>query len=221
MSEIVVDSVTKIYNQGSQKEVIALKDISFEIKKGEVALLMGASGSGKSTILSLIAGFLKPTFGKVVVKGEVISKLPDNFATEFRRKNIGFIFQKFNLLEELSVKENVLLPLIPLDMKTKQMEEKANRVLELFSIKHKANQKVSTLSGGEQQRCAIARAMINEPNIILADEPTANLDKSLSQEFMEILKDLKDMGKTILIATHDSRFEDLEFIDRKIDVFNS
>ena len=221
MSEIVVDSVTKIYNKGSQKEVIAIKDISFEVKKGEVCLLMGASGSGKSTILSLIAGFLKPTFGKVVVKGEVISKLPDNFATEFRRKNIGFIFQKFNLLEELSVKENVLLPLIPLDMKTKQMEEKANRVLELFSIKHKANQKVSTLSGGEQQRCAIARAMINEPNIILADEPTANLDKSLSQEFMEILKDLKDMGKTILIATHDSRFEDLEFIDRKIDVFNS
>ena len=221
MSEIVVDSVTKIYNQGSQKEVIALKDISFEVKKGEVALLMGASGSGKSTLLSLIAGFLKPTFGKVVVKGEVISKLPDNFATEFRRKNIGFIFQKFNLLEDLSVKENVLLPLIPIDMKTKQMEEKANRVLELFSIKHKANQKVSTLSGGEQQRCAIARAMINEPNIILADEPTANLDKSLSQEFIEILKDLKEMRKTILIATHDSRFEDLEFVDRKIDVFNS
>lgn len=221
MSEIVVDSVTKIYNQGSQKEVIALKDISFEVKKGEVALLMGASGSGKSTLLSLIAGFLKPTFGKVVVKGEVISKLPDNFATEFRRKNIGFIFQKFNLLEDLSVKENVLLPLIPLDMKTKQMDEKANRVLELFSIKHKANQKVSTLSGGEQQRCAIARAMINEPNIILADEPTANLDKSLSEEFIEILKDLKEMRKTILIATHDSRFEDLEFVDRKIDVFNS
>ena len=221
MSEIVVDSVTKIYNQGSQKEVVALKDMSFEVKKGEVALLMGASGSGKSTLLSLIAGFLKPTFGKVVVKGEVISKLPDNFATEFRRKNIGFIFQKFNLLEDLSVKENVLLPLIPIEMKTKQMEEKANKVLELFSIKHKANQKVSTLSGGEQQRCAIARAMINEPNIILADEPTANLDKSLSEEFIEILKDLKYMGKTILIATHDSRFEDLEFVDRKIDVFNS
>ncbi len=221
MSEIVVDSVTKIYNQGSPKEVIVLKDISFEVKKGEVVLLMGASGSGKSTLLSLIAGFLKPTFGKVAVKGEVISKLPDNFATEFRRKNIGFIFQKFNLLEDLSVKENVLLPLIPLDMKTKQMDEKANRVLELFSIKHKANQKVSTLSGGEQQRCAIARAMINEPNIILADEPTANLDKSLSEEFIELLKDLKEMGKTILIATHDSRFEDLEFVDRKIDVFNS
>ena len=221
MSEIVVDSVTKIYNQGSQKEVIALKDISFEVKKGEVALLMGASGSGKSTLLSLIAGFLKPTFGKVVVKGEVISKLPDNFATEFRRKNIGFIFQKFNLLEDLSAKENVLLPLIPIEMKTKQIEEKANKVIELFSIKHKANQKVSTLSGGEQQRCAIARAMINEPNIILADEPTANLDKSLSEEFIEILKDLKYMGKTILIATHDSRFEDLEFVDRKIDVFNS
>ncbi len=221
MSEIVVENVTKIYNKDTSKEVVALKDISFEIKRGEVTLLMGASGSGKSTLLSLIAGFLKPTFGKVIVKGEVISKLPDNFATEFRRKNIGFIFQKFNLLEDLSVKENILLPLIPIDLDINKMQKRAKKVLKLFKIAHKENQKVSNLSGGEQQRCAIARAMINEPNIILADEPTANLDKNLSFEFMEILKDLKNMGKTIIIATHDSRFEDLEFVDRKIDVFNS
>ncbi len=221
MNEIVVENVTKVYNKNSSKEVIALRDISFEIKKGEVVLLMGASGSGKSTLLSLIAGFLKPTFGKVVVKEEVISKLPDNFATDFRRENIGFIFQKFNLLEDLSVKENILLPLIPLDLDNRAMNQKAQKVMDLFSIEHKANQKVSSLSGGEQQRCAIARAMVNEPNIILADEPTANLDKNLSLEFIEILKELKKMGKTVLIATHDSRFEDLEFVDRKIDVFNS
>ena len=221
MNEIAIENVTKIYNSGSNKEVVAIKDISFEIKRGEVVALMGASGSGKSTILSLIAGFLNPTFGKVVVKGEVISKLPDNFRTQFRRENIGFIFQKFNLLEDLTVKENILIPLIPLDIDTKEMDKKAKKVMELFSIEHKANQKVSSLSGGEQQRCAIARSMINEPNIILADEPTANLDKNLSLDFMKILKDLKNMGKTIMIATHDSRFEDLELVDRKIDVFNS
>ena len=218
MSEIVVENVTKIYNRGMQNELVAVKNVTFEVNKGELVLLMGASGSGKSTLLSMMAGFLKPTFGKVVVKDEVISKLPEHFATEFRRENIGFVFQKFNLLDDLSVKENVMLALIPLKMDFKKMEEMSDVALKMFSIFHKREQKVSKLSGGEQQRCAIARAMVNNPNIILADEPTANLDKNLSSEFIEILKELKSLGKTIVIATHDSRFEGLEFVDRKIDV---
>ncbi len=218
MSEIILENITKIYNKDTIKEVVALDNISFRVDKGEVVLLLGASGSGKSTLLSMMAGFLKPTNGKVVVKGEVISKLPDHFATDFRRDNIGFIFQKFNLLEDLSVKENVLLPLIPLKIDFKSMEEKCDTVLKMFKILHKKEQKVSKLSGGEQQRCAIARAMINNPNIILADEPTANLDKKLSENFIDILMNLKNLGKTIIIATHDSRFEGLEFVDRKIDV---
>ena len=216
MKQVVFKNVTKIYNKNTNKEVVAVDNISFEVKKGEFVLLLGASGSGKSTILSLIAGFLKPTSGVVELDNEVISKLPDRFATVKRRESVGFIFQKFNLLEDLSVEENVLLPLLPLGDDIKQMQKKLDTVLEMFSISHKRAQKVAKLSGGEQQRCAIARAMINNPSIILADEPTANLDGKLTDEFIEILKSLKDEGKTVILATHDRRFEELDFVSKKI-----
>ncbi len=210
---IFVKNVTKIYNFETNKEIVALKDINLNVKSGEFVILMGPSGSGKSTLLSVIAALTKPTEGRVIVKNEPLSKLPDRFAALFRRENIGFIFQKFNLLEDLSVFDNVILPLIPSDISSKLLEEKAYEAMRKFSIEHKKDEKVRKLSGGEQQRCAIARALINNPNIILADEPTANLDAKLTADFIEILRGLKKEGKTIIVATHDPRFEKLEFID--------
>ena len=215
---IELKNITKIYNYQTSKELVALKDINLRVKSGEFVVLMGASGSGKSTILSLIAGLLKPTFGEVLVDGEVISKLPDSFATVFRRENIGFIFQKFNLFNDLSVFDNIVMPLVVSEKSAKEIEALADKVMREFNILHKKEQKVSKLSGGEQQRCAIARAMINDPKIILADEPTANLDDKLSREFIESLKRFKDEGKTIVVATHDRRFEGLDFIDRVVEV---
>ncbi len=210
MDIIVCENVTKIYGYKTAKEHVALKDVNLKIAKGSFVLLMGPSGSGKSTLLSLIASLLRPTQGRVIVDGEVVSKLPDRFSADFRRQKIGFIFQKFNLLEDLSVQENVLVPLIVSDESIKVIEEKAKRAMQRFAIDHKALMPVRKLSGGEQQRCAIARALVNDPPIILADEPTANLDDALARQLIATLDELKKEGKTIVVATHDPRFLDLD-----------
>jgi len=217
---IELKNINKIYEVNEQHRVEALKNIDLTVKQGEVVVLKGASGSGKSTILSLIAGLSKPTSGEVVVDSKKISKLPDNFATIYRRENIGFIFQKYNLIPTLSVSDNILLPLVPLNLDTKELDTKLNSVLEMFNIAHKKDSIVKNLSGGEQQRVAIARANINEPKIIIADEPTANLDKELSLDFIEQVNGLKKSGKTIVIATHDPLFFNLDFVDREIGVDN-
>lgn len=213
---IELRDIVKEYFTPSGEIVKALSNINIAIKEGELVVLRGASGSGKSTILSLIASLCKPTSGEVIVNGERVSKLLDNFASDFRRDTLGFVFQKFNLLPNLSVKENVILPLVPLNLDAKEVEKSVLRVLEMFHIEHKANQPVKNLSGGEQQRVAIARANINNPKIILADEPTANLDEELSLHFIEMLKELKGQGKTIVVATHDPIFFDLKIVDRVI-----
>ncbi len=207
-------NVTKIYDYKTPKEMIAIKDLSFSVKKGEFVILMGPSGSGKSTVLSLVAALCRPTFGRVEVLGESLSKLPDFHAALFRREKIGFVFQRFNLIEDLDVFENVLAPLVPLDMAYEKAKERVEAVLRRFSIDHKSSVKVSKLSGGEMQRCAIARAFVNDPEILLADEPTANLDSSLTEEFISILKKIKAEGKTVLLSTHDQRFENIDFCDR-------
>ena len=210
--------VVKKYEVNQNESVIALDNINLEIKKGEVVVLRGSSGSGKSTILSLIAALSKPTSGEVVVGDERISKLPDSFASDFRRNTIGFVFQKYNLIPTLSVEENIILPLVPINLDAKEIKAKLERVLRMFHIAHKAKQLVKNLSGGEQQRVAIARANINNPQIILADEPTANLDAKLSLSFVEILGELKAEGKTIVIATHDPLFFGLDVVDREIEI---
>jgi len=215
---IELKNITKIYEINKNNKVIALDDISLKIKEGETVVLKGASGSGKSTILSLIAALSKPTSGEIVVDDKKISKLPDNFASIYRRDNIGFIFQKYNLIPSLTVKENIILPLVPLNPDAKDVEDKLNIVTNRFNISHKEDAIVRNLSGGEQQRVAIARANINDPKIIIADEPTANLDEKLSLHFIEILRELKALNKTIVIATHDPLFFDLDFIDREIEV---
>jgi len=213
-------NINKIYNLNKNDQVHALKDINLSINEGELIILKGSSGSGKSTILSLIAALNKPTSGEVIVDGKKISKLPDNFASVYRRDNIGFIFQKYNLIADISVKENILLPLIPLNPQEEEVETKLNVAMNKFEISHKKEALVRNLSGGEQQRVAIARANVNNPKIIVADEPTANLDETLSLHFIEILKELKAEGKTIVVATHDPLFFNLDFVDKEIEVSN-
>ena len=217
---IEIKNLTKVFNPTKNREVVALKNIDFSIKEGELILLKGSSGSGKSTILSLIAGLSKPTFGEIVVKNEQISKYPDDFAASYRQDRVGFIFQKFNLINSLSVKDNIIVPLIPKNLDSNLINEKLEKVMKMFNIEHKEEELVKNLSGGEQQRVAIARAMINDPEIILADEPTANLDNKLSMQFIEILKTLKKEGKTVIVATHDPIFFDLDEIDKIIELKN-
>ncbi len=208
-------NLTKIY-----KDITALKDINFKCSGGEVIVLKGSSGSGKSTLLSLIAGLSKPTFGEVVVKGKRVSKMPDNFVALFRRENIGFIFQRYNLIPNLDSFNNIITPLVPNSPNEEELEKKVESILKKLNLSSKKNSIVKNLSGGEQQRVAIARALINDPSIIIADEPTANLDEKLSLEFIDILRELKDGEKTILIATHDPLFFDLDFVDKIVELKN-
>lgn len=158
--------------------------------------------------------------GEVIVDNKRISKLPDNFASLYRRENIGFIFQKYNLIPTLSVKENILLPLVPNNPNEDECNSKLNIVLEQFNISNKKDTIVKNLSGGEQQRVAISRALINNPKIIIADEPTANLDEKLSLDFIDMLRQLKSQNKTIVVATHDPLFFNLDFVDKVIEIKN-
>ena len=204
--------------QTSNGVVTALKEVSFEVKEGELVVLKGRSGSGKSTILSLIAALSKPTHGEITGDDEAVVKMSDDFASAFRLKNIGFIFQRYNLFEQLSVYENILSPLVPLRLGRDEVESRINKVLKSFHIEDKKTLATRLLSGGEQQRVSIARALVNDPKIILADEPTANLDATLSKEFVEILKELKNSKRTIVVATHDPLFFELDFVDKIFEV---
>ena len=210
-------NVSKIY-KSENREIKALENINFQIQKGEIVLLKGVSGSGKSTILSLIAGITKPTSGDIIVNGKRVSKLQDRFSSKFRQETIGFIFQKFNLIPNISAFDNIVVPIIPLNLESKEIEKDVKKLLKKFNLEHRRDILVKNLSGGEQQRVAIARALINNPEIIIADEPTANLDRKLSLDFIEILKSLKD--KTVIIATHDPIFFDLDIINRVIEIEN-
>ncbi len=215
---IELKNITKKYEINKNNIVTALDDVSMKIQEGELVVLKGASGSGKSSVLSLIAALSKPTHGEVIVDDKHISKLPDNFASEYRRDNIGFVFQKYNLIPSISVAENILLPLVPLNPDASVVDEKLKKVMKMFQIDHKSDAIIKNLSGGEQQRVAIARANVNDPKIIIADEPTANLDEKLSLHFIEMLRELKALKKTIVVATHDPLFFNLDFVDREIEM---
>ena len=217
---IYLKDINKIYEVNKKERVKALEDVNLSFKEGQLIVLKGASGSGKSTILSLIAGLSKPTTGEVIVDEKRVSKLPDSFLASYRRENIGFIFQKYNLIPNLTVFDNVIVPVIPNDPEPSTLNERVEKILKIFGILDKSSIEVKNLSGGEQQRVAIARAMINDPKIIIADEPTANLDEKLSLQFCEILKGLKDKNKTIIVATHDPIFFDLDFVDAIVEMKN-
>ena len=207
---IQIENLNRTFEHAGN-EVKVLQEINLNIAQGECVVLKGVSGSGKTTLLSLMAGLDKPSSGKVLIEGEPISKLPDTFASELRATKIGMIFQHFNLLEHLSVSENVTIPLIPSGLKMKEIHEKVNKALNLANINHKKDVLSSRLSGGEKQRTAIARALVANPDIILCDEPTANLDRDNSLLFIDILKELHTLGKTIVVATHDPLFDNLSF----------
>lgn len=213
---IRIEDVDKVFNEQGDQPFSALKSINLEIAKGECVILSGVSGSGKSTLLSIIAALDKPSSGKVIVEGELISKLPDLHASAYRAKSIGFIFQHFNLLESLSVEENVIAPLINSGLDIQKVKARAVKSMKTAAISHKEAQAVRELSGGEKQRCAIARALVTDPKLIICDEPTANLDRVNSIKFIEILEQLHDLGKTIIVATHDPLFEQLPFPGRMI-----
>ncbi len=216
---ISLQNIKKSYKINDE-EIVALDNINIEIQKGELVLLKGPSGSGKSTILSIIANMTKPTSGEVIVKEMRISKLSDDFSSSYRLSNIGFIFQKYNLIPNLSVFDNIILPLIPQNLEESFILKRVDELLEFFQISSKKNIEVRKLSGGEQQRVAIARALVNDPDIILADEPTANLDLKLSNEFIANLESLKKLHKTIIIATHDPLFFDHKLVDKTIEIQN-
>lgn len=215
---IVLDSVSKVYNRGQLNEVVALHEVSLSVEAGSMICLRGASGSGKSTLLSIIGCIFPPTSGRAVIAGKPLSRLPDRFLTIHRRSHIGFIFQQFNVLPELTVLENVTLPLLPLGISLEERQRRGAELLGRLGINHRAVFPAGQISGGELQRVAIARAMINNPPIILADEPTAHLDTKLSLEFMSTMADLKREGKTVVIASHDSLVTDSLDLDRIVNV---
>lgn len=215
---ITIKELFKIYNEGKPSEFRALKNINLSVTKGEIVILKGVSGSGKSTLLSIIGALTKPSSGEVLVGGVNISKLPDIASSAYRHGQIGFIFQAFNLIDALSVRQNVLAPFALTKFKRGELDERVNRALNLANISHKKNQIVARLSGGEKQRCAIARALVMDPPLILADEPTANLDRENSLLFIESMRKFKELGKTVLVATHDTLFEGLDFVDRYVQI---
>ena len=217
---INIRGVSLVYNQGKQNEFCALKNINLDINNGELVILKGVSGSGKSTLLSLIALLQKPTSGEILIDGTNIAKLPDAFCSEFRHKRLGLVFQNFNLIEGLSVYENLLAPFALTNFKANVREEMIKRALELANIAHKRDENVSNLSGGERQRCAVARALSMDADIILADEPTANLDRQNARAFLGLLESFKALKKSVIVATHDSIFDELGATDRVVSLQN-
>ena len=215
---IKVTNLNKVFNENTKKEFHALKDINIEIQTSSCVILKGVSGSGKSTLLSILGALSKPSSGDVIINDDSIAKLPDLHSSLFRAKNLGFIFQSYNLFNELNVEENISIPLVPLGFTQKEINKKVDVALKLANIEHKKDETVSNLSGGEKQRTAIARALVNNPDIILCDEPTANLDNKNSLKFIEVMRKLKKLNKTIIIATHDPIFDKLDFVDNTINI---
>ena len=217
---INIRGVSLVYNQGKQNEFCALKNINLDVNNGELVILKGVSGSGKSTLLSLIALLQKPTSGEILIDGTNIAKLPDAFCSEFRHKRLGLVFQNFNLIEGLSVYENLLATFALTNFKANVREEMIKKALSLANISHKRDENVSNLSGGERQRCAVARALSMDADIILADEPTANLDRQNARAFLGLLESFKALKKSVIVATHDSIFDELGATDKVVSLQN-
>ena len=199
---IKVIHLTKIYKTG-EVEVVALDNVSFEIKEGEFVAIMGPSGSGKSTLMHILGALDIPSKGEYWLDGELIANLDDDELAEIRNKNIGFVFQAYNLLPRTSALKNVMVPMMYGDVSKEERMKKAKRYLEKVGLGDRIHHTPNQLSGGQQQRVAIARALAMNPNIILADEPTGNIATKQALEIMEILEDLNEQGNTILMITHE------------------
>jgi putative ABC transport system ATP-binding protein len=203
MSSIIhLETIRKSYIMGKQ-QLQVLKGISLDINKNEYVALMGPSGSGKSTLMNIIGCLDTATAGTYILNGLDVSKMEDNALADVRNNEIGFVFQQFNLLPRLTALENVALPLIYAGMSKKLRNEKAMHVLQLVSLTDRSHHKPNELSGGQSQRVAIARALVNDPSIILADEPTGNLDSKTSYEIMDIFGKIHSEGNTVVLVTHE------------------
>jgi putative ABC transport system ATP-binding protein len=201
-SIIHLETIRKSYVMG--KNVLeVLKGISLDIDKNEYVALMGPSGSGKSTLMNILGCLDTPTGGRYILNGHDVSRMEDNALAEIRNKEIGFVFQQFNLLPRLTALENVALPLIYAGLIKRARTEKAMHVLEMVNLTNRSHHKPNELSGGQSQRVAIARALVNTPSIILADEPTGNLDTKTSYEIMDIFSQIHDNGNTVVLVTHE------------------
>ena len=205
---IRTEKVDKFYYLGRPEEVRALNQVALEIFKNRIVLFRGPSGSGKTTLLNLISTIDRPTKGRIFLFGEDISKYSDFGLSRIRQKRIGLIFQNFNLLPRLSAWENVAFPLLPLGVLEKERQKRSVEILIQLKLEKRVNHPPEQMSGGEQQRVAIARALINDPEIIMADEPTSNIDAESVKNLLEIFTDLKRKGKTIIVSSHDPIFLD-------------
>lgn len=202
MNVMTLKNIRKTYHMG-KIDVHALKDISFEVEKGDFTIIVGPSGSGKSTLLQILGGLDRPTAGDVIIEKDNISHMKDQELAIVRNKKIGFVFQKFNLLSNMSALENVALPMVYAGVSLSERKEKAKELLELVGLGDRVTHKPNELSGGQQQRVAIARALANDPTFLLADEPTGNLDTQSGIDILNVFHKLHSMGKTLVIVTHD------------------
>ncbi|MGQ9759005.1 MAG: ABC transporter ATP-binding protein [Candidatus Methanomethylicaceae archaeon] len=200
---IELRKVTKIYNKGKFNEVVAVENISLKIKDGKIAVLTGPSGCGKTTLLSLMGLILTPTSGEIFYDGENVLAFSDYSKTSFRRENFGFVFQHINLLPQYTALENILLPLYAMDFDPYDFMERAVELLSKLGVMERAKYLVEQLSGGEQQRVAFVRALIKDPKYLFADEPTVFVDEETSRIIYNLLDDLREKGKTIVLSTHD------------------
>ena len=208
--KLIANGVTKIYDQGRASEVKAVDNVSLTVSSGEIYLLMGPSGSGKTTLITILGGLLSATDGTVIINGEDITNLKENKLPKFRLSNIGFIFQSFNLLSALTASENVAVPLLAKGISRKKALEQAKEMLGRMALENRLDNKPASLSGGEKQRVAIARALITDPAILLADEPTANLDSKNGHEVMMKLCSIScEQNKSVIIVSHDSRIKEI------------
>ncbi len=200
---IALSGLRKAFNQGRPNEFWALDGIDLVIEAGKITAFRGPSGSGKTTLLTLVGCLARPTAGRVTFKGEVVSSLPERFLTDLRRRSFGFVFQQFHLIRGLSVLQNVMLPAVPTGRPRREVQDQALGLLEQLRLGRRGQERVEFLSAGEQQRVAIARALINDPEVLIADEPTANLDSALSRQFVGLLEELNAGGRTVIFTSHD------------------
>lgn len=202
MSIISIKNISKEYIMGREK-IFALKDVSININKNEYVALMGPSGSGKSTLMNILGCLDSPTGGQYVLNGTNVSRMTDDELAHVRNKEIGFVFQTFNLLPRLSALENVALPMVYAGLNKQNRTTRAEQVMDMVGLKDRMHHKPNELSGGQRQRVAIARALVNNPSIILADEPTGNLDTKTSYEIMNIFEEINSKGNTVILVTHE------------------
>ena len=213
---ICLAQVKKAFNQGRANEFWALKGVDLHLEQGKVTVFRGPSGSGKTTLLTMVGCLARPTSGRVRLEGRDISALPERFLTDIRRSTFGFVFQSFNLLKGISALENVMVPAYPLGGDHGGLKRRAMELLDRLNMADKAQSHAQWLSGGEAQRVAIARALVNDPRVVIADEPTANLDSERSAQFLDIVAGLKRDGRTVLMTSHDPLVAEAGVVDRVV-----